>query len=168
MAAESGKALTASQKFEEEARLWKETGEVGWSGLNEYGYTKLRFWLESEGARADGVSDLLWEYGETIEQAIIDARQPGWFAAFMRTRDYCSRCGENYSLANLCFCTHCDILLGYCHQFSGGKAANGNAKCPSCEMGEIVWWILDAPDLGVTFRVQQLTPDIVKSWLEEE
>jgi hypothetical protein len=153
--------LSASRKFEEEARRWKETGETGWSGLNEYGYTKLRFWLSSQGAFDDRISDLLWEYGETVEQVFIDGKQPGWFSAFMRTRDSCSICGETFMLGNLGFCTQCECLLGYCHRFSGGRTANGNPKCPACGAGEIVGDEYTRP--SVEFKVHELKPgDLLK------
>lgn len=159
MAKRSHKTSTASQKFEQEARHWKETGEIGWSGLNEYGYTKLRFWLGSEGAHGDRVSDLLWEYGEMVEQRLIAAKPRGWFGAFMGTRDYCSICGESFMLSNLSFCTHCDCLFGYCHQFSGGTAANGNPQCPICKTGELVWGTTGDGTPNVQFRVKRVTAE---------
>ena len=153
MADANGRALTASQKFEQESWHWEESGEVGWSGLNEYGYTKLRFWLGSEGAAADHVSARLWKYSAAVE-ARFAHRRPEWFDQFMRTRDFCSVCGESFRLGNLSFCTHCDALLGYCHQFSGGKVANGNAKCPRCKTGEIVWGVFGPAGIGVKLTIK--------------
>jgi hypothetical protein len=48
------KTLSASQKFEGEAKRWEETGELQWSGQNEYGFLQLECWLLSDGAKADG------------------------------------------------------------------------------------------------------------------
>jgi hypothetical protein len=63
---------------------------------------------------------------------------PDWYDRFLRTRASCSICGTGFRLENLGLCTHCDALIGYCHQFDGGVAPNGNLKCPNCKDGETV------------------------------
>ena len=123
--------------FEEEARRWEESGDLQRESSTPYGATVLRCWVASSGAKQDGVSERLQRYCETIV-ATLDGQDPDWYDDFLRIRDYCSICGESFRIENLSLCTHCQTSLGYCHQFIGGKAANGNIKCPSCEKGEIV------------------------------
>lgn len=130
--------MTASQKFEEDAARWEATGEMQESGADEYGLTVLRCWITSKGAKADGVSERLGRYHKAAEEAMQKQRGPGWYDKFLRTRSACSICGTGFRLENLGMCTHCDALIGYCHQFDGGVAANGNLKCPKCQDGETV------------------------------
>jgi hypothetical protein len=127
---------SASQKFEAEAARWEETGQMSCS--NEWLLTILRCWIHSKGAEADGVSDRLKRYHQAAEELIEKNLGSGWYDRFLRTRDACSICGEGFRLENLGMCTHCDALIGYCHQFKGGFAPNGNLKCPRCEDGETV------------------------------
>lgn len=136
MEPESAPKLSASQKFEEEARLWEETGELQWCGKNEYGFIKLRCWIDTKGAAVDGVSERLHRYHEAVE-AKYARWGDKWCDDFLRNRDWCSVCGESFRLENLSLCTHCQVLFGYCH-YPMEKAANGNPKCPRCEHGEIV------------------------------
>ncbi len=136
MADQSG-AETASLMYEEEARRWAETGALQWCGSNAYAFTKLRCWLDSNGAKAEGVSERLQHYYAAAE-AKFEESAPEWYDKFLRTKDWCSICGETYRLENLSLCTHCDVLLGYCHTEYGNKTANGNPKCPTCKSGEIV------------------------------
>lgn len=135
MEPEPEQPLTASQKFEEEARLWEETGKFQRSGQDRYAFLQLQCWLLSAGAKADGVSKRLKRYYKAA-----DKRFGGqdWLDDFLRIRDNCSLCGASYRLENLSICTHCFISLGYCHQGEGGLAPNGNFRCPSCKVGEIV------------------------------
>jgi hypothetical protein len=137
MATESSRAQSAAHRFEDEAARWEETGELQWCGRNEYAFVKLGSWLISKGARIDGVSERLKRYYAAAE-ARFDKWGSDWYDKFLATRDWCSVCGESYRLENLSLCTHCDSLFGYCHQLTGGKAANGNPKCPRCQDGEIV------------------------------
>jgi hypothetical protein len=137
MTAESTRAQSASRRFEDEAARWEETGQLQGCGRNQYSFLKLSSWLISPGAKVDGVSERLQRYYEAAEES-FKSWGPRWYDEFLATRDWCSECGESYRLENLSLCTHCQALLGYCHQLSGGKAANGNPRCPRCEQGEIV------------------------------
>ena len=128
--------MTASQKFESEAERWEETGTL--SPVNEYYATKLHCWIGSSGAETDGVSERLKRYHAEVEAQITQALGGNWYDKFLRVRDRCSVCGEGFRLANLGLCTHCDALIGYCHQFEAGLAPDGNPKCPRCADGEIV------------------------------
>jgi hypothetical protein len=138
MAANMADGKSASRKFEEEAARWETTGEMQESGSNEYRLTVLRCWITSDGAEADGVSERLKRYYQAAEERIEMKLGPDWYDRFLRTRDACSICGQGFRLENLGMCTHCDALIGYCHQFDGGTASNGNLKCPRCEHGETV------------------------------
>jgi hypothetical protein len=129
---------SASQKFEEEAARWEETRQMQETGWNEWGLTILRCWIHSKGAEADGVSERLKRYHEAAEEQMEKKLGPDWYDRFLRTRDACSICGTGFRLENLGMCTHCDALIGYCHQFEGGLAPNGNLKCPRCKDGETV------------------------------
>ena len=137
MAEDSTQSRSATQMFEEEARRWEETGKIQSGSANVYGLTRLRCWLHSKGAAADGVSERLKRYYQAAEIALA-RRDPDWYDDLLATRDYCSLCGETYRIENLSLCTHCDSLVGYCHQLTGGTSPNGNPKCPVCEDGEIV------------------------------
>jgi hypothetical protein len=75
MADASGEALTASQKFEEEARVWEETGKLQWCGQNQYAFTQLHCWLLSDGAKADGVSKRLKRYYSATKSAFQKKRR---------------------------------------------------------------------------------------------
>lgn len=138
MAAQVEGGKSASRKFEEEAARWEATGEMQESGLSEYALTVLRCWITSDGAEADGVSERLKRYHEAAEERLEQKLGPDWYDLFLRTRDCCSICGQGFRLENLGMCTHCDALIGYCHQFEGGMAPNGNFKCPRCKDGETV------------------------------
>jgi len=135
--AQSYKSLTASQMYEEEAKRWEATGQLQRNARLEYLVFTLRCWLISSGAKADGVSERLTRYCAAAESA-FERQDPNWYEKLLRGTDMCSVCGETYRLENLSSCTHCVVMLGYCHQLSGGRAANGNPKCPDCRMGEIV------------------------------
>lgn len=138
MAVKSGRGKSASQKFEEEAARWGETGEMQECGSDEYAFTKLRCWIGTGGAKTDGVSERLTRYYAAAEATLEQRLGPDWYDKFLRTRAACSLCGTGFRLENLGMCTHCDALIGYCHQFDGGFASNGNFKCPKCEDGETV------------------------------
>lgn len=138
MAAQVEGGKSASQKFEEEAARWEATGEMQESGSNEWGLTVLRCWITSDGAEADGVSERLTRYHKAAEALMEEREGADWYDRFLRTRDCCSICGQGFRLENLGMCTHCDALIGYCHQFDGGTAPNGNLKCPRCKDGETV------------------------------
>jgi hypothetical protein len=129
---------SASQMFEEEAARWEETGEMQEGVSNAYGMTTLRCWIGSKGAQADGVSERLKRYHAAAEKLFEEREGPDWYDRFLRIRSACSICGTGFRLENLGLCTHCDALIGYCHQFDGGLAANGNFKCPKCKDGETV------------------------------
>jgi hypothetical protein len=129
---------SASRMFEEEAARWEETGEMQHGCSNQWGVTALRCWISSKGAKADGVSERLKRYHAAAEESIKNKLGPNWYHRFLRTRAACSICGEGFRIDNLGLCTHCDALIGYCHQFNGGFAPNGNLKCPRCEDGETV------------------------------
>ena len=127
--------MTASQKFEEEAARWEAAGEMQADART---LTILRCWIRSKGAKTDGVSERLQRYHEAAEEWLKQQLGPDWYDKFLRTRSSCSICGEGFRLENLGLCTHCDALIGYCHQFDGGVATNGNLKCPKCKDGETV------------------------------
>jgi hypothetical protein len=129
---------SASQMFEEEAARWEETGEMQRGVSNAYGMAVLRIWITSTGAKADGVSDRLKRYHKAAERLFKKREGPDWYDRFLRVRSACSICGEGFRIENLGLCTHCDARIGYCHQFKGGVAANGNLKCPRCKYGETV------------------------------
>ena|ERR1022692_336589 len=129
---------SASQMFEEEATRWEETGEMQVGCSTEYGVTVLRCWIHSEGAKAEGVSERLNRYHAAAEETMKNKLGPHWYDHFLRTRSCCRICGTGFRLENLGMCTHCDALIGYCHQFEGGMAPNGNLKCPRCKDGETV------------------------------
>jgi hypothetical protein len=77
--------------------------------------------------------------GQRAAEASLEKKLgPDWYDKFLRTRGACSICGEGLRFENLGMCTHCDALIGYCHQFDGGTAPNGNLKCPRCKDGETV------------------------------
>jgi len=122
--------------FEEEALRWEETGELQGDCARPYGALRLDCWIRSKGAQQDGVSYRLKRYCEAADEA-LQRSNPDWYDDFLSIKDSCM-CGETFRYENLSLCTHCYVSLGYCHQFSGGLAANGNPKCPVCEMGEIV------------------------------
>ncbi|HEX4231140.1 MAG TPA: hypothetical protein VHZ07_20855 [Bryobacteraceae bacterium] len=129
-------ALTASQLLEAEAERWEKTGEIdsrrkSWDGLG-----ALRWWLDSKGALADGISPRLRAY-YFICRLQMGRAYPGWVEELMRERDYCCICNETYRGENLSFCTNCTSLFGYCHSGDGGTAANGNPLCPVCRVGEL-------------------------------
>ncbi len=124
--------------FEAEAARWEETGEMQKGVSNAYGLATLRCWITSDGAKADGVSKRLKRYHKAAEKWLAQQEGPDWYDRFLRTRSACSICGEGYRIENLGLCTHCDTLVGYCHQFDGGTAPNGNLKCPRCKYGETV------------------------------
>jgi hypothetical protein len=126
--------FTASEMYEAEAALWEQTGELQ---ENEYMLLTLRCWFISNGAAATGVSMRLRDYCAAALRA-GESRAPGWYEALLRVREACSVCGETYRIENLSLCTHCEAMLGYCHQLSGGTASNGNPLCPRCGIGEIV------------------------------
>jgi hypothetical protein len=127
-----------SEMFEEEAARWEETGKIDPKLLNEYGVAVLRLWIKSDGAKVDKVSRRLKRYHKAMEKQIEEKLGPNWYYSFLRLRGCCSVCGKGFRAENLGLCTHCDALIGYCHQFAGGAAPNGNEKCPKCRMGEIV------------------------------
>lgn len=126
---------SASQKFEDEAARWEETGQLA---SNEWLLTILTCWINSKGAESGGVSDRLKRYRQAAEEYVEKKLGPAWYGSFLRIRDSCSICGESFRLENLSMCTHCDVLLGYCHRSEGGYTPNGNLKCPRCKDGEIV------------------------------
>jgi hypothetical protein len=127
--------LTPSQKFEEEARLWEETGKLGWSGQNEYAWVKLRCWSWSDGAKREGISERLKRYVAASE-APFKQFGANWYEDFLQAWDVCGVCGRNDRLEDLSFCTDCDFL--HCYRHLTSRAANGNRKCPRCETGELV------------------------------
>jgi hypothetical protein len=129
---------SASRMFEEEALRWEETGEMQVGVSNAYGLTTLRCWINSDGAQADGVSKRLKRYHKAAEEWLAQQQGSDWYDRFLRMRSCCSICGVGYRTENLGLCTHCDTRIGYCHQFDGGKAPNGNFKCPKCKDGETV------------------------------
>jgi hypothetical protein len=130
--------MTASQMFEAEATRWEKTRKMQRGVSNAYGMAALRLWITSKGATADGVCERLKRYYKAAEVLFEEREGPAWYDRFLRTRSACSICGEGFRLENLGMCTHCDALIGYCHQIKGSFAPNGNLKCPSCEDGETV------------------------------
>ena len=136
MAAKATKS--ASQMFEEEAARWENTGKMQKGVSNAYGLATLRLWIVSNGAKADGVSDKLKRYYQAVEKLFEQREGPDWYDRFLRIRAACSICGTGFRIENLGLCTHCNTLIGYCHQFDGGTAPNGNLKCPRCKDGETV------------------------------
>ena len=124
--------------FEEEAARWEATGEMQEGVSNAYGLATLRLWVTSDEAKADGVSERLKRYHEAAEKWFDERDGPNWYERFLRITSACWICGSGLRLENLGLCTHCDALIGYCHQFVGGTAPNGNLKCPRCKDGETV------------------------------
>ena len=124
--------------FEAEAARWEKTGRMQKGVSNAYGMTTLRIWITSKGAKADGVSERLKRYHKAAEEHIKKKLGPDWYDKFLRVRSSCHICGEGFRIENLGLCTHCDALIGYCHQLKGGFAPNGNLKCPKCKNGETV------------------------------
>ena len=129
---------TASQMFEAEAERWEKTRRMQKGVSNAYGMATLRLWIASKGAKSDGVSERLKRYQKAAEKSFERQEGPDWYERFLRVRSACSICGEGFRIENLGLCTHCDARIGYCHQFKGGVAPNGNLKCPKCEAGETV------------------------------
>jgi hypothetical protein len=130
--------MPARLKFEEEAQRWEETGGLQACGNNKYAFTGFDCWMRSDGGKQDGASELLLRYHAAAQENLNRRLGADWYETLMRTRDYCSECGETFRIENLSFCTHCTALFGYCHSSIGGRAANGNPKCPRCGVGEIV------------------------------
>jgi hypothetical protein len=132
----SGQPGPASRLYEEEAAKWESSGELQWAGKNEYALVKLLCWLNSTGAKKNGVSERLMRYAAAAK-ARFDGLGYDWYGDLLRQRDYCSGCGETFRVENLSLCTHCDAMLGYCCS-NGKRLPNGNQLCPRCDEGEIV------------------------------
>jgi hypothetical protein len=129
--------LTASEKFEAEAKRWEETRRLRAFSGEQYAFLRLQCWLLSDGAKADGVSKTLKRYYSALKARLRRKYGRDWLDSYLSIRDNC-RCGESFRMENLSVCTNCYVSLGYCHRSSGGTAPNGNPLCPSCKVGEIV------------------------------
>lgn len=124
------------ERYEAEARAWAEAGRpTPDDGL--WRTALLYLWVNSQGAKRQGVSARLAEY-LAARRAALDARYPGWYDGLFDERDFCAECGERYRLENLAICTDCGARFCFRHRSGGGPAPNGNDRCARCAMGELV------------------------------
>lgn len=86
----------------------------------------LRCWSWSEGAKRDGMSEVLKAF---LRES--NAAQPeDWIDDFLSRREVCGGCGEYYKLENLKLCTHCSRRFCYRCAAEAGNSPNGNPACP--------------------------------------
>ncbi len=122
------------QKYEDEAAKWEETGQFDYFSKGRYSFVRMHLWLDSRGARFEGVNERLQRYYWALKEEL---KPESWYDDFLNERDICRECGESFSYENLSFCTFCEANYGYCHK-PGGFGTNGNPVCPLCGKGEIV------------------------------
>ena len=124
--------MSAHDRFESLAAQWNAKGRPKSMLVEGYSLIALRCWTYSQGAKADGMSEVLQAFVRASEKA-----QPeDWLDAYFSERETCDRCGESYRFENVLLCTQCSRT--YCHKcMSGGpRSTNGNVAC-SCG-GELV------------------------------
>jgi hypothetical protein len=124
-------------RFESMARGWEETSFETPADPSRLLAATLYLWIQSSGARKEGVSDRLREYTAAL-WGVLDKKWPGWYDSQFDDHDYCGVCGERYRWENLSLCTDCGAAYCPSHRHSGGPAPNGNDRCVKCGMGEIV------------------------------
>jgi hypothetical protein len=114
------------------AANWDAQGRPPTLLLEGHGLIALRCWSWSEGARIDGMSEVL----QAFLHETSAAQPEGWLEACLSDRGTCGVCGERYKLENLKLCTHCSRT--YCYRCASERsmAINGNPAC-ACG-GELV------------------------------
>ena len=117
--------MPAHQDFEWKAAYWEFNGRSPDCLARGWELYLLLLWLESPGARTEGVSELLEEY-----YSASDLASPGWYWDVTDFKEYCGWCssGLDYSAVNLQHCTGCHRPR--CYQCSRTPyAPNGNSRC---------------------------------------
>jgi hypothetical protein len=128
---------SASADFEALAQSW-EASSVSQPPPSPLLVARMYLWIHSAGAKQEGVSERLRNMVDAL-RARLEQQNPDWYEnQMMEGHDYCRVCGERYRCENLSICTHCSAQFGPCHRTSGGLAHNGNYRCGSCGVGEIV------------------------------
>lgn len=125
--------MTAREQYQLIAEEWDKNGRPTASLKGGYSLIVLRCWTCSEGAKAEGISDIIRMYVRASE----DAQSRDWLDAYFSDQETCKGCGESYRFENVSICTACHSK--YCYRCSGnfGRAHNGNSAC-QCGNGEIV------------------------------
>src|ERR1044071_4023326 len=129
----------ASVAYGAAPQRWDEAGRQEPTDVNGEGVMKLSCWINSPGAKHDGVSDRLRTY-LAAHQRILEGRTPNWLDDLFADNEYCSHCGQSWRIENCSLCTYCSATYPPCcgekRQFKLLK--NGNRECNSCHQGEIV------------------------------
>lgn len=128
-----------SDRYEEEARQWDESGRSAPLQPDPYYVMKLSCWIHSAGAKHDGVSTCLNDYLAALRQ-VLERKNRDWIDDLFDGKEFCSFCGESWRAENCSLCTHCSTAYPPC---CGEKRqltvlSNGNPECSVCHQGEIV------------------------------
>ena len=125
--------MTAREQYQLIAEQWDKDGRPVSALKDGYSLLALRCWTYSQGAKAEGISDVI----QAFVRASEDAQKDDWLDAYLSDRESCRGCGESYRFENVSICTACRSM--YCYRCSGnyGRAPNGNPAC-QCGKGEVV------------------------------
>jgi len=125
--------MTAREKYQRIAEQWDRDGRPVSALEGGYALITLRSWTYSEGAKAEGISDMIRAFVRASE----DAQHRDWLDAYFSDQESCRGCGESYRFENVSICTACGSK--YCYRCKGnyGRAHNGNLAC-QCGSGELV------------------------------
>src|SRR4051812_22646060 len=97
----SREIMTAGEKYQRIAEQWDRDGRPASALEGGYPLITLRSWTYSEGAKAEGISDIIRAFVRASE----DAQHRDWLDAYFSDQESCRGCGESYRFENVSICT---------------------------------------------------------------